>query len=97
MPGETAPGETAEAPEQSAVEPDAETWETALFAGKAPTDPRVRRTFGLGAVINRATEEEQYALLAAGALMMAGTVVLINRLLWRRLQVLAEDRFRLSG
>ena len=94
---EEAPGETAEAPEQSAVEPDAETWETALFAGKAPTDPRVRRTFGLGAVINRATEEEQYALLAAGALMMAGTVVLINRLLWRRLQVLAEDRFRLSG
>ena len=71
-------------------------WEQVLFDGKPPEDPRVRRAFGLGAIINRATEEERYGLLAAGALLMALTVVLINRSLWRRLETLAEKRFNLS-
>ncbi len=85
-----APGQEVEAA------PQPQGWESALFEGTAPADPRVRRTIGLGSIINRATEEERYGLLAAGALIMATTVVVINRLLWRRLQVLAENRFRLS-
>jgi hypothetical protein len=77
-------------------DPDAEAWEYTFFDGKKPEDPRVRRTFGLGAIINRATEEERYAVLAAAALLMAGTVVLINRFLWHRLAMVAERKFSLS-
>jgi NitT/TauT family transport system permease protein len=75
---------------------NASSWERALFDGKPPDDPRIRRAFGLGAIINRATVEERYPILAAGALAMAATVVLINRLFWRRLESLAEERFGLS-
>jgi NitT/TauT family transport system permease protein len=70
-------------------------WERELFGGRS-ADPRVRRCFGLGAIITRATEEENYPLLAAGTLMMAFTVVMINRLLWRRLASVAEKRFSLA-
>src|SRR5579871_2821011 len=78
---------------QAAAEP----WENELF-GEPPADPRVRRTFGLGAIITRSTEnvEEKYPLLIAGTFLMAFTVVLINRLLWRRLAMIAEKRFSLS-
>jgi NitT/TauT family transport system permease protein len=86
--------ETASA--QTGPDAAAEPWEHILFEGKRPEDERVRRTFGLGAIINRSTEEERYPLLAAGALLMAGTVVLINRVLWQRLALLAERRFSLS-
>jgi NitT/TauT family transport system permease protein len=75
---------------------DAERWEQVLFDGRKPADSRVRRAFGLGAIINRATNEKKFPLLAAGALLMAATVVAINRLLWRRLERLAEKRFSLS-
>jgi NitT/TauT family transport system permease protein len=74
----------------------AQTWESVLFDDKPPSDPRIRRAFGLGAIINRATVEERYAILAAGALIMAATVVLINRTFWRRLEAMAEARFSLS-
>jgi NitT/TauT family transport system permease protein len=61
-----------------------------------PADPRIRRCFGLGAIITRSTQEEKYGLLAAGTLLMAFTVVMINRLVWRRLALVAEKRFSLS-
>lgn len=85
------------APEEGTITAgaEAESWERALF-GERPHDPRIRRCFGLGAIITRATQEENYPLLAAGTLLMAFTVVLVNRLLWRRLALLAEKRFSLS-
>ena len=70
-------------------------WERQLFGGP-PADPRVRRCFGLGAIITRSTEEENYALLTAATLLMAFTVVMVNRQVWRRLAVVAEKRFSLS-
>jgi NitT/TauT family transport system permease protein len=76
--------------------PGTQPWEQTFFSGKPPADARVRRAFGLGAIINRATEEERYALLAAAALLMAFTVVFVNRLLWHRLGMLAEKRYSLS-
>jgi NitT/TauT family transport system permease protein len=67
-----------------------------LLGETAAVDPRVREAFGIGAIINQATERERYALLAGGAVLMALTVVLINRLLWHRLASMAERRFSLS-
>jgi len=53
-------------------------------------------TTGLGATISRATDSGNYNLLIGATIVMAATVVTVNRLLWRRLYGLAETRFRLE-
>jgi NitT/TauT family transport system permease protein len=54
-------------------------------------------TTGLGAVISRASDEGNFKLLLAATILMAATVVTVNRLVWRPLYSLAEDRFRLES
>jgi NitT/TauT family transport system permease protein len=51
---------------------------------------------GLGATISQATDSGDFHLLLAATMMMAATVVTINRLVWRKLYALAETRFRLE-
>ena len=53
-------------------------------------------TVGLGAIISQASDESNSKLLLVATVMMAATVVTINRLVWRRLYALAETRFRLE-
>ncbi|MFE6685004.1 ABC transporter permease [Streptomyces sp. NPDC057743] len=50
---------------------------------------------GLGAYVFRATAEGNYPHLLAGVAVMAGYVIALNRLLWRRLYRLAETRYAL--
>jgi len=54
-------------------------------------------TTGLGATISRATDSGNFDLLIAATIVMAATVVTVNRLVWRRLYGLAETRFRLES
>jgi NitT/TauT family transport system permease protein len=54
-------------------------------------------TTGLGATISRATDSGNFDLLIAATIVMAATVVTVNRLLWRRLYGIAETRFRLEA
>ncbi|HLV87483.1 MAG TPA: ABC transporter permease subunit [Candidatus Sulfotelmatobacter sp.] len=61
------------------------------FKGHTYTTP------GLGATISQATDAGNFDLLLAATMMMAATVVTINRLVWRRLYALAETRFRLES
>jgi NitT/TauT family transport system permease protein len=51
---------------------------------------------GLGAYIATWSTGEFNAHVALGMLVMGLLVLLINRLLWRRLYRLAEDRYRLA-
>jgi NitT/TauT family transport system permease protein len=60
------------------------------FGGKTLSVP------GIGAVIASATAAGNYSLLLVSTLTMILTVVLINRLLWRRLYRLAEERFKME-
>jgi NitT/TauT family transport system permease protein len=53
-------------------------------------------TEGLGAVIAEAADNRNGRLLLAGTLVMAGVVIAMNRLFWRRLYRLAEARYRLE-
>ena len=53
-------------------------------------------TLGLGAVLAGAADAGNFTLLLASTLTMALVVVTINRLLWRRLYALAEQRYRLD-
>ncbi|MBV9172597.1 MAG: ABC transporter permease subunit [Chloroflexi bacterium] len=54
------------------------------------------QTIGLGALIADAANNAEFARLASGTLVMAGVVVSVNRLLWRRLYRAAEQRYRLE-
>jgi len=53
-------------------------------------------TVGLGALIARAADRNDFHLLLAATLVMAGVVIAGNRLVWRRLYALAESRYRLD-
>jgi NitT/TauT family transport system permease protein len=64
--------------------------EYVVFGGRAVS------TFGLGALIASSSATANFPLLLASTLTMVTLVVLINRLLWRRLYVLAEERFRME-
>jgi len=51
---------------------------------------------GLGSLITQATAAGDFSLLAAGVLTMALTLVVLNRLLWKRLYRIADTRFSLN-
>ena len=52
---------------------------------------------GLGAVISRATDSGNFAVLLGATVVMAAMVVTVNRLFWRRLYALASTRFKLES
>ena len=56
--------------------------------------PTTFEATGLGSYIDRASNNGEFAKLAASALLMAALVVTINRLLWKPLQTMANDRCR---
>jgi len=51
---------------------------------------------GVGSLISQATAKGDYPLLLASTLSMIVTVVLINRLFWRRLYKIAEEKYRME-
>lgn len=51
---------------------------------------------GIGSLISQATASGDYALLLASTLSMILAVVLANRLFWRRLYRLAEEKYRME-
>jgi len=52
--------------------------------------------FGLGSVISEATASGNFPLLAGAIVTMAVSVVFLNRLIWKRLYRVAEDRYSLN-
>ncbi len=71
-------------------------WNASVVAEHATFGTTVIAVRGIGALIAQATANGDYPLLLAATLAMVLAVVLINRLLWRRLYRLAEQRFRLE-
>ncbi len=57
-------------------------------------EPRI--AYGLGALISQATNKGNFPLLAAGICTMAASVVILNRLIWKRLYRAAEGRYSLQ-
>jgi len=55
------------------------------------------RTTGLGSIISSATDTGRMDVLLAAAMLMAVIVVTMNRLVWRRLYRLGENRFKLDA
>jgi len=71
-------------------------WNASIVAEHVEFAGRTLRTHGIGALIASATAQGDYPLLLASTLAMILTVVLINRLFWRRLYRLAEERYRME-
>ena len=72
-------------------------WNASIVAEYFQFKGQVFSTTGLGALISRATDQGNFDLLIASTIVMAATVVTVNRLVWRRMYRLAETRFRLEG
>jgi NitT/TauT family transport system permease protein len=72
-------------------------WNASIVAEYFHFKGHIYTTTGLGATISQATDAGNFDLLLAATMMMAATVVTINRLLWRKLYGLAETRYRMEG
>jgi NitT/TauT family transport system permease protein len=71
-------------------------WNATIVAEALTLKSETFYAFGLGSIINRASGEEKYALLAASVIVMSLFVVMLNRVLWKRLYRLAESRYSLN-
>ncbi|HKD03405.1 MAG TPA: ABC transporter permease subunit [Terriglobales bacterium] len=72
-------------------------WNASIVAEYFQFKGQTFSTTGLGALISRATDQGNFDLLIASTIVMAASVVSVNRLLWRKMYRLAETRFRLEG
>jgi NitT/TauT family transport system permease protein len=74
-------------------------WNATIVAEylQMPGRPDPYIAFGLGSVISQATNRGDYSLLAASVVTMAVAVVTVNRLFWKRLYRIVEERFSLAG
>lgn len=71
-------------------------WNASIVAEYVQFGGQTLHTTGIGALIARATAAGDYPLLLAATLSMVLTVVIINRLVWRRLYRLAEEQYRME-
>ncbi len=71
-------------------------WNASIVAEYQHFGGEVLSVPGIGSLIAKATAAGDYPLLLAATLAMVFAVILINRLLWRRLYVLAEEKYRME-
>jgi NitT/TauT family transport system permease protein len=71
-------------------------WNASIVAEYFHFKGHTYTTVGLGATISQATDNGNFDLLLGATILMAATVVTINRLVWRRLYALAETRYRVE-
>jgi NitT/TauT family transport system permease protein len=72
-------------------------WNASIVAEYSHFKGETISTTGLGATIAQASDSGNFELLIASTIVMAGVVVTVNRLLWRRMYGLAETRFKLEA
>jgi NitT/TauT family transport system permease protein len=71
-------------------------WNASIVAEYFHFKGHIYTTVGLGATISQASDQSNSRLLLLATIMMAATVVTINRLVSRKLYGLAETRYRLE-
>lgn len=71
-------------------------WNASVVAEYFQLGGQTHQVTGVGALIASATASGDFHLLLAATLSMILTVVLINRLFWRRLYRRAEEQFRME-
>lgn len=71
-------------------------WNASIVAEYIQIGGQTLKVKGIGALIAEATQLGDYRLLLVATVSMILTVVLINRLFWRRLYRLAEEQYRME-
>lgn len=71
-------------------------WNSSIVSEYVNFGGKVHQITGLGALISSATERGDISLLTASTLFMAIIVVLFNRLFWRRMYNLSEEKYHLE-
>ena len=71
-------------------------WNASIVAEYQSFGGRILSVTGIGSLIAQATSSGDYPLLVAATLAMIVTVILVNRLFWRRLYRLAEEKYRME-
>ena len=71
-------------------------WNASIVAEVASWGETKLEAFGLGSYIAKATDAGDMPRVVLGIAVMSLFVVLFNRLLWRRLYVYGEQKFRLE-
>jgi len=71
-------------------------WNASIVAEYVRYRGRTLVAPGLGALITQASESANFPLLAAGVLTMALALVALNRTVWHRLYLLADERYSLN-
>ena len=69
-------------------------WNATVLAEAVTVGPKTYLATGLGQYINQAAGAMDWARLTAASLVMAFFVVAVNRLVWKPLQTIANDRCR---
>jgi len=72
-------------------------WNASIVAEYFHFGGRILSTLGAGSTIAHATDAGQFGVLLGATMSMAGTVVVFNRFVWRRLYEIAEARFTLES
>jgi NitT/TauT family transport system permease protein len=70
-------------------------WNASIVSEYVTFQGKVQATTGLGATISQATADGNFALLLAATTVMSLLVVLTNRLVWRPLYRLAQEKYQL--
>jgi len=71
-------------------------WNSSIVSEYVNFGGKVYQITGLGALISSATESGNVSLLASSTLFMAIIVVLFNRLFWRKMYNLSEEKYHLE-
>ncbi len=71
-------------------------WNASIVAEYQIFDGSILKLKGIGSIISDATAKGDYALLLASTLAMILAVVIINRVVWRKLYALAEEKYRME-
>jgi len=72
-------------------------WNASIVAEYFHFHGQTYSTPGLGAVISAASDHGNSRVLLAATLLMAGIVVTINRLVWRKLYTLSANKYKLEA
>jgi len=69
-------------------------WNATIVSEILQSGKKTYAATGLGAYISHATDAGDFSRLTAASLVMAVTVVIVNRTVWKRLQAVANERCR---
>lgn len=71
-------------------------WNASIVAEYVHFSGQTLFTTGIGSLISQATAKGDYPLLLASTLVMVLAVILINRLFWRRMYLIAGEKYRME-